>query len=91
MTQRDLEDILPLAPLQEGLLFHALYDEQAPDVYVTQLCLGVEGPLHPGVLKASVHALLRPAPTCVPGSCRRAPGPCRSSPVRWTCRGRTST
>ncbi|WP_329218544.1 amino acid adenylation domain-containing protein [Streptomyces sp. NBC_01485] len=59
MTQRDLEDILPLAPLQEGLLFHALYDEQAPDVYVTQLCLGVEGPLHPGVLKASVHALLR--------------------------------
>ena len=28
-----LEDILPLSPLQEGLLFHALYDTQAPDVY----------------------------------------------------------
>ena len=29
----DLEDILPLSPLQEGLLFHALYDAQAPDIY----------------------------------------------------------
>ena len=25
-----LEDILPLSPLQEGLLFHALYDAQGP-------------------------------------------------------------
>ena len=27
-----IEDVLPLAPLQEGLLFHALYDAQAPDI-----------------------------------------------------------
>ena len=32
-----IEDILPLAPLQEGLLFHALYDAQSPDVYTVQL------------------------------------------------------
>ena len=32
-----IEDILPLSPLQEGLLFHALYDAQGPDVYNTQL------------------------------------------------------
>ena len=32
-----IEDILPLSPLQEGLLFHALYDAQAPDVYTVQL------------------------------------------------------
>jgi len=25
-----IEDVLPLSPLQEGLLFHALYDAQAP-------------------------------------------------------------
>ena len=40
-----IEDILPLSPLQEGLLFHALYDAQAPDVYTVQLVLGLEGPL----------------------------------------------
>ena len=34
-----IEDILPLSPLQEGLLFHALYDAQAPDVYTIQLVL----------------------------------------------------
>ena len=28
-----LEDILPLSPLQEGLLFHALYDAAGPDVW----------------------------------------------------------
>ena len=40
-----IEDILPLSPLQEGLLFHALYDAQAPDVYTVQLVLGLDGPL----------------------------------------------
>ena len=40
-----IEDVLPLAPLQEGLLFHALYDAQAPDVYTVQLDLGLEGAL----------------------------------------------
>ena len=35
-----IEDILPLTPLQEGLLFHALYDEQQRDVYTVQLELG---------------------------------------------------
>ena len=42
---RELEDILPLSPLQEGLLFHALYDAQGPDVYTVQLVLDLEGPL----------------------------------------------
>ena len=53
-----IEDILPLSPLQEGLLFHALYDAQAPDIYTTQLVLGLEGTLEEAVLKTAVHALL---------------------------------
>src|SRR5262249_8540943 len=40
-----IEDVLPLSPLQEGLLFHALYDAQAADVYTVQLELGLEGAL----------------------------------------------
>ena len=46
--ERDLsqiEDILPLSPLQEGLLFHALYDARGPDVYTTQLLLNLQGRL----------------------------------------------
>ena len=35
--------MLPLSPLQEGLLFHALYDAQAPDVYTVQLVLALRG------------------------------------------------
>jgi hypothetical protein len=40
---RRSKDILPLSPLQEGLLFHALYDAQGPDVYTVQLELELEG------------------------------------------------
>jgi Condensation domain/Phosphopantetheine attachment site len=55
----DLEEVLPLSPLQEGLLFHALYDAKAPDVYTVQFVLGLEGPLDSGTLQAAVHALLQ--------------------------------
>ncbi|MGW3152514.1 amino acid adenylation domain-containing protein, partial [Streptomyces sp. NPDC001177] len=53
-----LTDVWPLSPLQEGLLFHALYDEQAVDVYVGQRVLDLRGPVDAGVLRASWEALL---------------------------------
>ena len=53
-----IEDILPLSPLQEGLLFHALYDAQSPDVYMVQLELGLEGALDSEALRAAARALL---------------------------------
>src|SRR5712692_4907050 len=53
-----IEDILPLAPLQEGLLFHALYDAQAPDVYTVQLVLTLQGALDGAALGAAAQALL---------------------------------
>ncbi|HEX3994309.1 MAG TPA: amino acid adenylation domain-containing protein, partial [Acetobacteraceae bacterium] len=54
-----LEDILPLAPLQEGFLFHALYDAQAADAYTGQLVLDLEGPLEAEILAKAVAALLQ--------------------------------
>ena len=53
-----IEDILPLTPLQEGLLFHALYDAGAPDVYTVQLDLELEGALEAAVLEAAVQAVV---------------------------------
>src|SRR5262249_24466203 len=60
-----LEDILPLSPLQEGLLFHALYDVQGQDLYTVQLDLELAGALDAERLRAAVdgvvsrHASLR--------------------------------
>ncbi|WP_415947319.1 amino acid adenylation domain-containing protein [Streptomyces sp. KLOTTS4A1] len=64
MKTSGLQDILPLSPLQEGLLFHALAD--APDtgafdadVYTTQMVLELTGPLAPARLRSAAEALLR--------------------------------
>ncbi|MFB6849850.1 amino acid adenylation domain-containing protein [Streptomyces sp. NPDC056373] len=54
-----IADILPLSPLQEGLLFHALYDdEKAPDLYATQQVLELTGPVDPAAVRAAGQALL---------------------------------
>ncbi|MEV5242009.1 amino acid adenylation domain-containing protein, partial [Streptomyces cinnamoneus] len=57
-AQPRLSDVLPLAPLQQGLLFHALYDRQGHDVYTVQLVLTVEGELDARALRDSAAALL---------------------------------
>ncbi|GLZ29127.1 hypothetical protein Lesp02_13170 [Lentzea sp. NBRC 105346] len=55
-------DVLPLSPLQRGFLFHALYDADAPDVYVVQTVFEVTGPLDVPALRAAAEALLRRHP-----------------------------
>jgi non-ribosomal peptide synthase protein (TIGR01720 family) len=52
-----LVDILPLSPLQEGLLFHALYGT-GEDVYIVQTNLEFEGEIFPERLKQSIEILL---------------------------------
>ncbi|SDP68407.1 AMP-binding enzyme [Streptomyces sp. cf386] len=58
MTRSAVEDVWPLSPLQEGLLFHAAFDDQGPDVYTVQSALAVDGPLDEARLRASWTALL---------------------------------
>ncbi|WP_308404058.1 non-ribosomal peptide synthetase [Streptomyces rhizosphaericus] len=53
-----LTDVLPLAPLQEGLLFHHAFDQEAADVYTVQFTLGIEGALDRAALRAAAQALL---------------------------------
>ncbi|MBC2879823.1 MULTISPECIES: non-ribosomal peptide synthetase [Streptomyces] len=59
MSKARLEDILPLTPLQDGLLFHALYDERQLDVYTVQFVLSLEGDVDADALRAACAALLR--------------------------------
>ncbi|NUP21555.1 MAG: amino acid adenylation domain-containing protein, partial [Streptomyces sp.] len=53
-----LVDVLPVAPLQEGLLFHSLFDEDGVDVYVEQLVLTLDGAVDGARLRASWQTLL---------------------------------
>jgi len=53
----NLEDVLPLSPLQQGLFFHALFDADA-DVYSAQVVLRLDGPLDVPALKAAAEALV---------------------------------
>ncbi|GAA1402542.1 hypothetical protein GCM10009613_62700 [Pseudonocardia kongjuensis] len=53
-----LSDVLPLSPLQEGLLFLASYDDRAADVYTVQIELTVRGAFEPARLRAALAAVL---------------------------------
>ncbi|MEU6095308.1 amino acid adenylation domain-containing protein [Streptomyces sp. NPDC047079] len=56
-----MTDVLPLTPLQEGLLFHSVLAGESGDgvdAYTAQLRLDLEGPLDPGVLRAAATALV---------------------------------
>ncbi|MFF7730907.1 amino acid adenylation domain-containing protein [Streptomyces sp. NPDC008001] len=59
MRKPGLQDVLPLSPLQEGLLFHAVYDTGTPDAYAVQVACELEGPLDAGVLRRAAEGLLR--------------------------------
>uniref|UniRef100_UPI00118085F7 non-ribosomal peptide synthetase n=1 Tax=Streptomyces sp. rh34 TaxID=2034272 RepID=UPI00118085F7 len=59
MSKSDIEAVLPLTPLQEGLLFHALYDAQGPDLYTTQLSIDLRGTLDTATLRTAADAVLR--------------------------------
>ncbi|WNI16130.1 non-ribosomal peptide synthetase [Actinacidiphila sp. ITFR-21] len=59
MTGFGLEELLPLTPLQSGMLFHSLYDADGVDVYTVQIVLETEGPVDAGRLRGAAAALLR--------------------------------
>ncbi|AXG81820.1 non-ribosomal peptide synthetase [Streptomyces paludis] len=53
-----LRDILPLTPLQEGLYFHAVYDDHTTGSYVEQQLLTLDGEVDTGRLAAAATRLL---------------------------------
>ncbi|MGK4580265.1 amino acid adenylation domain-containing protein [Kitasatospora sp. HPMI-4] len=59
MKRARIEDVLPLTALQEGFLFHSLYDEDACDVYHLQFAFDLRGGLDAGALHRAADGLLR--------------------------------
>ncbi len=69
-----LADVLPLTPLQEGLLFHTLHTEQGPDVYTVQLVVDLEGPLNAAALRQAGQSVLDRHPNLRAGFRHRRSG-----------------
>lgn len=59
MNQSAVEDILPLSPLQEGLLFHALFDRQKHSPYLAQFAVDLDGPVDSALLRAAAETVMR--------------------------------
>ncbi|MFF5369820.1 amino acid adenylation domain-containing protein [Streptomyces sp. NPDC013187] len=87
MTQPGPPDVLPVTPLQEGLLYHALYahERDASDVYVVQLVFALEGPVNADRLRSAAQALLDRHPNLRAAFRRRRGG----QPVQVVPRGAT--
>ncbi|MBA0046081.1 non-ribosomal peptide synthetase [Mycobacteroides sp. LB1] len=67
VQQYEIADVLPLTPLQQGLLFQAGFAEATgdsvdDDVYAVQLALTVTGPLDPGRLHDAVYTVVKRHP-----------------------------
>ncbi|MCM3923703.1 condensation domain-containing protein, partial [Frankia sp. AiPs1] len=56
MNRSNIEEVLPLAPLQEGLFFHAMADSDA--AYTVQTILELEGALDRARLRTAAQALV---------------------------------
>ncbi|WP_051473470.1 non-ribosomal peptide synthase/polyketide synthase [Saccharomonospora piscinae] len=54
----DIQDILPVLPLQEGLLFHAELADGGIDAYVGQLVFELVGAVDPGRMREAVAGLV---------------------------------
>ena len=53
-----IADVLPLTPLQQGLLFHASTAQGGDDVYAAQLAITVTGALDPHRLRDALHTVV---------------------------------
>ena len=55
---RNVQDIYPLAPLQEGILFHHLLQKDGPDVYVVPTLFALRDRAHVDQLIAGLQAVI---------------------------------
>ena len=63
--QYRIADVLPLTPLQQGLLFHTGTAHGSDDLYAVQLDITVTGALDPQRLRDAVHTMVNRHPNLV--------------------------
>ena len=76
-----IADVLPLTPLQQGLLFHANTAQGSDDVYAVQLDFTVTGPLDPHRLRDAVHTVVTRHPNLVARFCDQFDEPVQIIPA----------
>ena len=67
--QHEIADVLPLTPLQQGLLFHASTAAGGDDVYALQLDITITGALDAHRLREAVHTVVTRYPHLVARFC----------------------
>ncbi|WP_156752941.1 non-ribosomal peptide synthetase, partial [Mycobacterium sp. 1245801.1] len=86
-TQHHIADILPLTPLQQGLLFHSSTAQGSDDMYAVQLDFTLTGPLDPDRLRDAVHTVVNRHPHLAALFCDRYDEPVQIIPadpvVQW--------
>ncbi len=76
-----IADILPLTPLQQGLLFHASTTGSNDDLYAMQLDITVTGPLDPHRLRDAVHTVINRHPHLAARFCEQFDQPVQIIPA----------
>ncbi|WP_244899032.1 condensation domain-containing protein, partial [Mycobacterium fragae] len=79
--QYRIADVLPLSPLQQGLLFHASTAPGLDDGYAVQLDFTVTGPLDAHRLREAVHTVVSRYPNLVARFCAQFDEPVQLIPA----------
>ena len=77
----EIADVLPLTPLQQGLLFHASTTQGSDDVYAVQLDIIVTGALDQHRLRDAVHTVVTRHPNLVARFCDQFDEPVQVIPA----------
>ncbi|MEB4212339.1 non-ribosomal peptide synthetase, partial [Mycobacterium sp. 94-17] len=79
--QHHIADILPLTPLQQGLLFHSSTAQGGDEMYAVQLVFTLTGPLDADRLRDAVHTVVGRHPHLAAVFCERYDEPVQIIPV----------
>ncbi|OBA62033.1 non-ribosomal peptide synthetase [Mycobacterium sp. 1100029.7] len=68
-SQGDVVDVLPLTPVQQGLLFHTSFAPGLDDLYTVQLGITISGSLDAHRLRTAVQTVVNRHPNLAPRFC----------------------